>query len=197
MLDYNTALDATHHWYSTLAVLLAVDLLLPATTLRRIAAAGVLCAVATLFTQTQGLFALIAFAIYLLWLDRLQPQSAIRTQLLVLLSPYLLITGMVLGYFALKAGPPHTATSDLVEFAPRYLSTASRSTTHLAYLRDLPTGYGLVDAASLASHPQSVHLCGMLVPYLYLFIFIKLQSIHNALPAQTSAGPSHCSISSA
>ena len=57
--------DATHHWFSTVAVLAALLVLLDGTTLPRVAAAGALCGVAACFTQTKGAMALAAFVLYL------------------------------------------------------------------------------------------------------------------------------------
>src|ERR1700744_757686 len=68
VFDFNSALDITHHWYSTLAALAAAGVLMGGPGLKRISAAGALCAIATLFTQTQGALALLALMVYLLWL---------------------------------------------------------------------------------------------------------------------------------
>ncbi len=64
------ATDATHHWFSTIAVLAAVLVILDKITLPRIAAAGALCGIAACFTQSKGGFCLAAFAIYLLMINR-------------------------------------------------------------------------------------------------------------------------------
>ena len=72
VFDFNSALDITHHWYSTLAAMAAAGVLMGGPSLQRISAAGSLCAIATLFTQTQGALALLALVMYLLWLKRSQ-----------------------------------------------------------------------------------------------------------------------------
>lgn len=59
--------DATHHWFSTIAVLAAVLVLLDGTTLPRIAAAGALCGLAACFTQTKGAWAVAAFTVYFVY----------------------------------------------------------------------------------------------------------------------------------
>ena len=51
---YVTEPDPTHHWYSTLAVMLALALLIERRTPPRLALAGALFGLATLFTQTIG-----------------------------------------------------------------------------------------------------------------------------------------------
>jgi hypothetical protein len=59
------AADATHHWFSTIAVLAAVLVLMDGTTLPRVAAAGALCGLAACFTQTKGALGLAALGLYL------------------------------------------------------------------------------------------------------------------------------------
>ncbi|HWW22592.1 MAG TPA: hypothetical protein VNY78_01760 [Edaphobacter sp.] len=61
------SMDATHHWFSTIAVLAAVLVLLKETTLPRIAAAGALCGLAACFTQTKGALAIAGFTVYLIY----------------------------------------------------------------------------------------------------------------------------------
>lgn len=64
---YGDRFDATHHWFSSLANLLAVSVLFQAPSVRRIAAAGCLLAVAAFFTQTAGAMGLLACSGGLLW----------------------------------------------------------------------------------------------------------------------------------
>jgi hypothetical protein len=61
------SLDAGHHWFSTVAALAALLVLLGGTTLRRVAAAGALCGVTACFTQTKGAAVLAGFVVYLAW----------------------------------------------------------------------------------------------------------------------------------
>jgi hypothetical protein len=77
---YGDRFDATHHWFSSLANLLAVFVLSRAPTYRRIAAAGFLLAVATFFTQTAGVMGLLACCGGLLW-ERWVTQGAWRLTL--------------------------------------------------------------------------------------------------------------------
>jgi hypothetical protein len=57
--------DATHHWFSTIAILAALLVIMNGITLPRIAAAGVLSGVATCFTQSKGAMAVAAFVVCL------------------------------------------------------------------------------------------------------------------------------------
>ncbi len=60
-------LDPTHHWFSTVAVMGAMLVLLDGTSRIRVATAGALCGLAACFTQTKGAVAVAAFIIYILW----------------------------------------------------------------------------------------------------------------------------------
>jgi hypothetical protein len=64
------SLDATHHWFSTLAALAGVLVMLDGITFRRIVAAGALCGVAACYTQTAGAAVVAAFVAYLVWKGR-------------------------------------------------------------------------------------------------------------------------------
>jgi hypothetical protein len=57
--------DATHHWFSTIAILAALLVMMEGITFPRIAAAGALCGVAACYTQSKGAMAVAAFVVYL------------------------------------------------------------------------------------------------------------------------------------
>jgi hypothetical protein len=57
--------DATHHWFSTIAILAALLVVIDGITLPRIAFAGALSGVAACFTQSKGAMAVAAFVVYL------------------------------------------------------------------------------------------------------------------------------------
>ena len=61
------SMDATHHWFSTLAVMGAVAALFEGTSLRRVAVAGAMCGLAASFTQTKGAAVLLGLVAYLIW----------------------------------------------------------------------------------------------------------------------------------
>jgi hypothetical protein len=64
---FGDRLDATHHWFSSVANLLAVAILIPRRTYPRIIAAGALLACAAFCTQTRGAAGLIACCAAFLW----------------------------------------------------------------------------------------------------------------------------------
>ncbi len=59
--------DPTHHWYSTIACMGAIAVLMAKRNPARLAAAGALCGIATLFTQSRGVVAILALTTFLLW----------------------------------------------------------------------------------------------------------------------------------
>ena len=62
--------DSTHHWYSVLAAIAAIAVLMERRTSARIAAAGFLCGLSACFTQTRGLAVVVGFALFLWWESR-------------------------------------------------------------------------------------------------------------------------------
>lgn len=60
---YGKALNATHHWFSALAILAAIRIFINNTRPARALIAGALLGLATFFTQTHGLLSLLAFFI--------------------------------------------------------------------------------------------------------------------------------------
>jgi hypothetical protein len=64
---YGKALNATHHWFGVLAVLAAIRVVLGAITSSRVATAGTFLGVASFFSLTHGVAALLAFSVFLAW----------------------------------------------------------------------------------------------------------------------------------
>ena len=69
------AMDATHHWFSTVGVLAASLILLSGSTWPRIAAVGILCGIAACYTQNKGALAVLGFIVYLTWKMYLEATS--------------------------------------------------------------------------------------------------------------------------
>lgn len=60
------SMEATHHWFSTVALLSAMLVLLGGTASPRVAVAGGLCGIAACFTQTKGAVVVACLAVYLI-----------------------------------------------------------------------------------------------------------------------------------
>jgi hypothetical protein len=96
----------THHWFSVLAIMGAMALLLDRRTPPRTLLAGLLCGIATCFTQNRGLVALLGFAIFLGWESRNvgeQWRSLVKKQLHVL-AGFLAAVVIVSIHFVEQAG---------------------------------------------------------------------------------------------
>jgi hypothetical protein len=66
-LVYRNRLDATHHWFSALATLAALAILVDRRTRPRVALAGVFCGIGACFTQNLGFLVLLAIGLFLHW----------------------------------------------------------------------------------------------------------------------------------
>ncbi|HEY6413908.1 MAG TPA: hypothetical protein VIX42_09480 [Edaphobacter sp.] len=164
VLNFDTAADPTHHWYSTLFALVAVSVLTDGAGVPRICIAGALCGVATLFTQTQGALAFVAIAIYLVWFRRFEGEDrSIAVRLAALGVPFILIVGSVLGYYAYLVGV-RTLFFDLVVFPLRFLSSGDVNSPR-TYLHQFPSVHRLADVIRLIPF-MFVYI---LVPYVYFF----------------------------
>ena len=99
-------LDATHHWFSTVAALAAMVVLLHGTGWRYVAVAGFLCGVTASFTQSKGAAVTLGFLIYLLWKPTTEQEPAERRwrRCLVLCGAALVSFLPVNGYYIVKLG---------------------------------------------------------------------------------------------
>jgi hypothetical protein len=89
------SLDATHHWFSTIAVMAAVLVLLDGDSFPNIAAAGFLCGIAGWYTQTKGVAAVAGFVTYLILKSRQENMPAHDRWL-----KCILLSGLALAVFA-------------------------------------------------------------------------------------------------
>jgi len=99
------SMEATHHWFSTVALLAAMLVLLGGATLPRVAVAGGLCGVAACFTQTKGAAALGGLVVYLIWSDwKRTTQREYCLNCLALCGAAAAVFGAVNAYFIGAAG---------------------------------------------------------------------------------------------
>lgn len=107
VLVYGKALNATHHWFSMLAIAGAVKVSFGKITPRTLALSGVLLGLATFFNQTHGPAAVLAFAVFLFfrrahsnasWTDLLRDHALLflgfTFTLLVLYAHYIAAIGL-------------------------------------------------------------------------------------------------------
>jgi hypothetical protein len=103
---FSTERDPTHHWYSTLAAMAAVALLLEERSSWRLAGAGALCGLSTLFTQNRGGAVVLGIALFLVWEYRAKKQGWRRLlhAQFYLWAGFLATTPPVLLYFVGRVG---------------------------------------------------------------------------------------------
>jgi hypothetical protein len=169
VFDFTSALDATHHWWSTLSLLAAIGLLLGGRDRRRIVASGALCGIATLFTQTQGGLGLIAIVLYLVATHRNdEGRSSLLCELTLLVMPFVIVVGAVIGYFARQVGL-RAIIYWTIYFPLAYFSTIPAHTPR-AYFLQMPHFHRPGDLFS--SFPYLIiHL---VIPFSYIFCLVRL-----------------------
>lgn len=151
--SFRLQLDATHHWYSALAVLAALAVVVEAHSPGRLAAAGALCGLAAFFTQTRGAMAVLGLAVYLVWEARKKKLSwgGLLKNEIYLFAGFLLTTCALFAYFIDRAGLSRVVDCT-VSFLLKY-STAYWWNTWAVYLVGRPTyhpWYRLVTLAAWA-----------------------------------------------
>jgi hypothetical protein len=117
---YGDRMDATHHWFSSLANLLAVVVLMRGNSWLRIAGAAALIAIAAFFTQTAGVVGLLACCAGLWWdkrNGRLSP-SMLGARAAAMTGIALLVWLLMSGRFIVQAGI-HTCWLEQVMYLPR------------------------------------------------------------------------------
>jgi hypothetical protein len=105
VLPFSSYLDATHHWYSTVATTAALAVLLPQRSVGRLIWAGVFLGIATFFTQSMALLT-VGFALFLLWERGRQGQTWVWLvkKEVALLASFLATTTACLAYFVWTVG---------------------------------------------------------------------------------------------
>jgi hypothetical protein len=106
VFDYGSWMDGTHHWFSMLAVMAALAVLLQPTSSARLLTCGALLGAASFFTQTRGVMVAMGVASYLVW-QRFQMRQSwpdcLKRQSLLVVS-FLAAWAVVSSYFIVKVG---------------------------------------------------------------------------------------------
>jgi hypothetical protein len=169
VLDYNSALDVTHHWYSTLFVMAAAATLMRGRSVGRTLTAGALCGAATVFTQTRGPIGLLALAIYLAFVvKRMKRETSLSIQLISLVVPFAVIVIGVLVYYVHQAGF-NSVLYGLGYFAFKFLPTAPEHTLG-AYFMQVPPHHTPRELVCMAPFL----FIYALVPFIYIFCMLRL-----------------------
>lgn len=104
-LPFSSYLDATHHWFSMVAIAAALAVVMENRSLARVAAAGFLLGIATFFTQS-SILVLLGFVTFLLWeqSQRKEPWSLLLKKESILVVSYLATVAASVAYFVWTAG---------------------------------------------------------------------------------------------
>ena len=106
-IPFHNYLDASHHWYSTLLIMVAAAVLIKRFSYTRLALAGGLSGLAAMFSQNEGPVAVFGLAAFV-WIQAGSDGSSKRDRLLLegcLLLSFAMILGACAVYFIIEAGP--------------------------------------------------------------------------------------------
>jgi hypothetical protein len=176
-LPFSSYLDATHHWYSALAVVASLAVAIEKRTAARMAWAGALLGLATCFSQSAVLGA-IGFALFLLWERQ---RNAERWSVLLekeagLLGGFVATVAIFNSYFLWKVGFSRFLNYTVV-FVAKYYSADRWNTWHI-YLRGAPSIHSWPNWPDLLSWPF-VHL---LIPFVYILFFLYYWRVARSRP---------------
>jgi hypothetical protein len=167
---FQSRLDATHHWYSVLAVTAATALLIEERSPKRVAGAAALCALGAFFTQAHGLAAVVCLAIFLWWEHQKKRQggrSLLKAEV-ILAGIFSAVTLGLNMYFIWAVGLRRFLWSTVI-FGMKYYSAESSSNSLQAYMSSLPRPTHWQGFAGLPSWV----LIHALLPLVYLLFFAR------------------------
>ena len=170
VIPFGRSLDPAHHWFSALAVVAAIAVLLDKRTLWRIATAGAFCGLATGFTLSRGLAAVVGLGVFLLWERRRnkQPWSSMFKSLSLLVAGFLLAIVAVSAYSVWKAGLARFLYCTVV-FGAKYYSADVNANTWRVFFSELQP---IPPWRNLALLVNWIFLHGV-VPLSYLLFFLR------------------------
>ena len=163
VFDFNSALDLTHQWFSTFAALAMVAVLMGGLSVRRIFSAGLLCAVAILFTQTKGALVFVGVVLYLVGVTNPRG-NRLAKRLPLFILPVVLTVACVLGYYVYKSGFQRVLF-DLVIFPSRFMPLSEVNTPR-TYVRQLAQFFDFRRPSEIAFLLPALFIYA-LVPYVY------------------------------
>jgi len=114
---FSASQDATHHWFSTLGIAGATLALVQGQSRSRLLLAGLLCGLATWFTDAVCVSAIVAICVWLAWRERTQGANwkRVAASVMYLLIPAIILVFGLCGYLVAEAG-----SSDFFKWAIAY-----------------------------------------------------------------------------
>ncbi|HEV2472328.1 MAG TPA: hypothetical protein VGS41_06670, partial [Chthonomonadales bacterium] len=177
-VPFRTTLDGTHHWYSTLAVMAALRAVIERRDPLRLALAGVLCGLATCFTQLPGFATVLAIGSFLVWeRSRGKIDSLVRAEAW-LVGPFLgaIVAGSA--YFVWRAGLARFLFCTVV-FGVKFYP-ALWFNTWKVYMVELPALRSWSDFPDWAGFLFIVAI----VPTVYAVFFVRYWRVSRSHPSE-------------
>ncbi len=176
-------IDGSHRFFSVLAVLLAVAVLFSHRTFFRLFLAGILCGLASLFTQPRGLMGVVAIISFIL-VEKVYKKQNFQTFIYSVVSvilPFILIIGLTSLYFIIAAGFENYYFATFVFPVKHYPADIWNNPS--AFLRDVPDFRNT--SLSLSMRQAAPILFNyVLIPSIYLFFFLVLWLKREKLPVE-------------
>ena len=169
IVPFRSQFDATHHWYSTVAVMAGLAVLMEARTPWRLAGAGALFGLSSCFTQMRGAPAALGVAVFLVW-EAHRNRQPFRQLLISQMELWGAFAAVLVGfnaYFAWQAGL-HNFLYNTVLFGLRYYPSEAWN-TYRVYMIDVPRFHPWYRLPALAIF-ISIHL---LIPLIYILFFAR------------------------
>ena len=166
-LPFSSYLDATHHWYSSLAAIAALAIAIEKRTVGRMTLAGTIWGLGACFSQSLVL-GVIGFAFFLLWEQQRngEPRDLLLKKEASLLGGFFATVAIFNSYFVWKVGLKRFLYFTAV-FVFKYYP-AYRWNTWRVYLKGAPSIHEWPNWPDLAAWPF-IHV---LIPFIYFSLFL-------------------------
>jgi hypothetical protein len=168
-LGFTSELDPNHHWYSVLAVLAAVAVVIVHRNFKRLALAGALCGLATFFTQNRGVVAALGFGVFLIWQHLAQKRDwrwLLRAELCFFATFFATISAS-LAYFISRVGLSRLLECGVV-FPLKYFGQSFWQNPSV-YMTEVPSFSGWLEWPALGIF---LFIHG-LIPLVYLLFLVR------------------------
>lgn len=175
--------DGSHRFFSVLFVFLAAGVIFARRTLPRLFVAGLLCGIASCFTQPRGLLGVAAIVLFLITEKFYNRQSfgLLVKSILAVTFPFVLAIGLISLYLIISAGFETYYFSTFVFPVKNYPADVWNNPR--AFLRDIPEFETLPLSLYLRTvAPRLFYYC--LIPAIYLIFFVVLWFKRQTIPAE-------------
>jgi hypothetical protein len=183
---YRTELDASNHWFSTLAIMLALMTVMDRRSRPRWIAAGALCGVSSFFNSAEGVFAILGFTAFLFWetRDKRKEWRDFRASNAWLFGSFLATVAALNSYFIWKAGWNRFFWCTVV-FVLKYYHELQGANGPSVYMSDIAFGSPSFREVFKLGIILFVYV---LVPFTYLLFVLAYRREKKLRPAFNASG---------